>query len=285
MTMLLYAARLLKQYQAGLRRDVKFIFQPAEEYTPPQPGAQGMIDAGILDNPRVDAIVGLHIWPAIPAGRMGVKSGACMVAFDVFEFELTGPGGHGALPNETPDVVVAAAEAIMAFQTIVSRRLSPLRPAALTIGSVESGTQANIIPTRVVGRGNSRYILREQSEAIRTGMESILRGVAEAHRVGWKLDYRNSLPATVNDPEIAKLVHAASERVLGPERAEWLADPVMVSEDFSLYTERVPGCMFFLGTGHGTTQGAGLHNAFFRVNGSILPIGAALLAQTAIDFR
>jgi amidohydrolase len=286
MTMLLYAARLLKERQAELGHNVKFIFQPAEEYTPPQPGASRMVSAGVLENPKVDAIVALHIWPAIPAGRIGVNSGACMVAFDVFEFELTGPGGHGALPNETSDVVVAAAAAIMGFQTIVSRRLSPLYPAVLTVGSVESGTKPNIIPTRVVGRGSSRYLLSEQSEGIRSGMEAILRGAAEAYGVGWKLDYHNALPATINDAAVAKLVHAAGQKVLGPEQTDWLPDPVMVSEDFSLYMEKVPGCMFFLGNGNnGEGTGAGLHSAFFRVNESILPLGAAVLAQAAIDFE
>lgn len=285
MTMLLAAAQLLHAQRESLRHNVKFIFQPAEEFTPPSPGARLMIEDGVLENPRVDAILALHVWPAIPAGQMGVKAGPCMAAVDVFEFELTGPGGHGALPHETADVVVAAAQSIMAFQTIISRRLSPIYPAALTVGSIESGTKPNVIPTKVTGRGMSRYVQRDQTRLIRDSMNSILKGMAEAHGVQYSLNYETALPPTINDPQMTDQVLSAGTTVLGPANVRSLQEPVMVSEDFSLYLERIPGCMFFLGTGSPATNDPGLHSAFFQVNENILPLGAAVLAQAALDFQ
>ena len=284
MAMLLGAARLLKRHESALVHNVKFIFQPAEEFTPPAPGARPMIEAGVLRDPDVNAIVALHVWPAVPAGKVGMKQGPIMAAFDVFEFELSGPGGHGALPHETVDVVVAAAEAIMAFQTIVSRRLRPTLPAAVTVGSVEGGTKQNVIPTRVTAKGSARYVLPDQSDLIREGIEAILKGISIAYGVNYRLNYTTALPPTINDDAISRLVLRASERIVGKENIEFLNEPAMASEDFSLYLEKVPGCMFFLGTGNAGAQPVKLHSASFQVDEKILPIGAAVLAQTALDY-
>lgn len=284
MTMVLGAARLLRAREQSLKHNVKFIFQPAEEYTPPGPGAKGMIEDGVLTNPPVDAIFALHVWPDVPTGRIGVKTGATMAAIDVFEFEFSGTGGHGALPHETSDVVVAVAEAVMACQTIVSRRLSPVLPAVLTVGSIQSGTRPNVIPTRAVCRGSSRYVHADQGKAIREGMAAILRGLSEAYAVQHKMDYANVLPPTTNDDIMVQRVVAAGKQVLGPANVMMLEQPAMVSEDFSLYLQEVPGCMFFLGTGTEQGASAGLHSAYFQIDERILPLGSAVLAQIAFDF-
>ena len=286
MTMLLGAARLLKARERSLKHNVKFIFQPAEEYTPPGPGARAMIEGGALTNPPVDALFALHVWPDVPTGHIGVKTGAIMVAIDVFEFEFSGAGGHGALPHETSDVVVAAAAAVMACQTIVSRRLSPVLPAVLTIGSIHSGTKPNIIPRTAVCNGSSRYVHVEQGQAIKDGMGAILRGISEAHAVSYKMDYANVLPPTINDGNMLQRVVVAGQQVLGSDNVMMLEQPAMVSEDFSLFLQEAPGCMFFLGTGTGTERGsnAGLHSAYFQIDERILPLGSAVLAQVAFDF-
>ena len=275
MTMLLGAARLLKAREQSLKHNVKFIFQPAEEYTPPGPGAALMIDDGVLIEPRVDAIFALHVWPDVPAGTIALRSGTIMVAIDVFDFEFSGMGGHGALPHETSDVIVAAAGTVMACQTIVSRRLPPTVPSVLTIGSIQSGNKPNIIPTKATCTGSTRYASAEQGEKIQESMAAILRGISEAYSVQYRFNYDNVLPATINDPVLFEHVRNTGQKLLGPDNVLILEHPAMVSEDFSLYLQQIPGCLFFLGATGGQSGAAGLHSAQFQIDGRILPLGSA----------
>ncbi|HEY3205209.1 MAG TPA: amidohydrolase [Thermoanaerobaculia bacterium] len=232
------AERLVREKAgAGLR----FLYQPAEEG---QGGAQSCTDEGALDG--VAAAFGLHLWSPLPVGKIGVNRGAMMAAVDDFSIDVEGRGGHGAAPHEAADPIVAAARIIEALQSIVSREISPLESAVVTIGKIHGGTAFNIIPSTVRLSGTARSFTESTGKALPEKIERVVMGTAAACGVRATIRYQRINSATVNDAKMADIVIETASRLLGEENVE-TDTRTLGGEDMSVYLNRVPGCFFFVG--------------------------------------
>ena len=272
--MLLGAARLLKQGEREIDGTIKLIFQPAEEG-----GAGGlrMRDQGILEDPPVQRIFGLHVWPQLPQGDFGSKAGPFLAATSHIEIEVHGRGGHAAMPHLTVDPVVAAAKIITEIQTIISRELDPLDSGVVSITAVHGGSAFNVIPETVHLRGTARALSMESLVNLKQRVMEIASHVASAHRCEATVAFPgNDYPPTVNDAECWGVARELAAELTGDEHVVELP-AVMGGEDFAYYTEQVPGCFVALGVGN-EQQGAtfGLHHPRFKVDEDSLPLGSAL---------
>jgi amidohydrolase len=220
----------------------RFLFQPAEEGAG---GAEACLADGVLEG--VSAAFGLHLWNQLPVGKIGVNRGALLAAVDEFAIEVEGRGGHGASPHETADPIVAAARIIEALQSIVSREISPLDSAVVTIGSIHGGTAFNIIPSSVRLTGTARSFTEEAGRALPEKLARVVRGTAEAAGVAARLDYRRVNRATVNDRGMAELFIETAREIFGEENVE-TETRTLGGEDMSVFLSRVPGCFFFVGS-------------------------------------
>lgn len=278
-TCALGASRLLANHRGELKGKVKVVFQPAEEINA---GAKELIKSGILENPKVDMIFGLHNHPEVPAGKVAIKEGPLMAAVDTIKISVTGKGGHGALPHRNIDPVVASAAIIINLQTVVSRNVDPQEPAVVTIGTIHGGTANNVIPDTVEMTGTVRTF----NPAVREKMEGWLRRVVEgtAQSLGSKAElyYRYDLPPVLNHPEATSIAKKAISLIAGEEGIV-VPVPSMGGEDFALFQEKVPGCFFWLGVGN-SERGIvhPWHSPLFDVDESALPVGAGVLAQCVL---
>ena len=261
------AARLARNPAA---RPLRFLFQPAEERGG---GARACVADGALEG--VDAAVGLHLWNQLPVGRVGVNRGALMAAVDEFEIHVEGRGGHGAAPHETSDPIVAAARIVEAVQTIVSREVSPLDAAVVTIASVHGGDAFNVIPSDVRLTGTARWFRDSTGEAIAEKLERVVSATAAAAGVSARLDYRRINRPTVNDRGIADVVIETAVNLLGKENVE-TETRTMGGEDMSVYLDRVPGCFFFVGSAPAGPHRPH-HSPRFAIDERALAIGVALM--------
>jgi amidohydrolase len=280
-TMLLGAARLLKQHEAELRGTVKLIFQPAEEGGA---GADRMCREDVLENPKVDRIFGLHVWPWMTTGVVSGASGVVLAAAGAFEITLTGKGGHGAVPHLAVDPVVCAAKLIVELQTIVSRESDPFSPTVVTVGSIHGGEAMNVIPEKVKLTGTYRSLTSAGLEALKRRIEEVAVGVAATNRCQATISHPfPDYPATTNDPACWTAARKAAESLIG--KANVLdATPILGGEDFAFYQERIPGCFSFLGVSAPEwSERFACHHPRFKVDETALPIGAAWHAQTAMD--
>ena len=280
---------------AGLRADlpgtVKFIFQPDEEGPPPgeETGALRMIHEGVLDNPRPQAIFGLHSFPQMTAqmvgevGRIGFISGPNLAAVDQFRIKLHGKQAHGAAPQDSVDPIVMAAQAILALQTIHSRNLDPLDPAVLTVGIVRGGERFNIIPGEVYLEGTVRTYRPEVRALVHRRMREILDGVSRAAGGSFELEIQDNGPATVNDPRLSAWARPSLERAVG--RANVIdTQPVMAGEDFAYYAQQIPGFYFRLGVVKPGTTSGGLHTPELRADDSAIAVGMKSMAYVVVDY-
>lgn len=279
-TSLLGAAKLLAAHKSELHGTVKVIFQPAEEVVG---GARAMITDGVMENPAIDMIFGLHCDPQTEVGRICVKEGPLMAASDTFKVMITGRGGHGAFPHVCVDPVVAAAAVIMNLQTLVSRNSDPRDPAVLTIGMIHGGTANNIISEKVEMEGTVRTFNSELRNHMEEWLTRTAVGTAESLGAGAKVEYKRGVPAVFNTPAAARIATESITKVAG-EAAVSTPVPAMGGEDFAFYLDRVPGCFLWLGVGNAAK---GIvhpwHSPRFNVDESGLWLGAALLAQCAVD--
>jgi amidohydrolase len=227
---------------ASSARRFRFLFQPAEEGAG---GAEACAADGVLEG--VSAAFGLHLWNQMPVGKIGVNRGALLAAVDEFAIEVEGRGGHGASPHETADPILAAARIIDALQSVVSREISPLDAAVVTIGSVHGGTAFNIIPSTVRMTGTARSFTEEAGRALPEKIARVVRGTAEAAGVKAKLDYRRVNRATVNDRAMAEMVIETARELFGEENVD-TETRTLGGEDMSVFLDRVPGCFFFVGS-------------------------------------
>lgn len=274
-------AKLLKKYDSQLKGNIKFIFQPAEELSL---GAKKMIDDGVLEKPRVDAIFGFHIWPEFKKNKIGIKDGVIMSAGNKFDIEIIGKGSHGAEPYKGIDPVVVSAEIISAIQTIVSREVDLLRnTAVVSVGSLEGGTAFNIIPERVRISGTIRSTDERIQNRIPQSIKRITEGISKAHNAKFSFKNTNLFPLTVNDEYIAKVAYKELKESVGDQKIEWLEYPGMASEDFSQYLALVPGMYFFLGAKENDKH-ADLHSPVYTFDESILPLGVEALSTLVYKF-
>jgi amidohydrolase len=279
--MLLGAARLLKQHESELGGTVKLIFQPAEEGGA---GAERMCREDVLENPKVDRIFGLHVWPWMTTGMVAGAAGVVLAATGGFEIVINGKGGHGAMPHLTIDPIACVAKLIVELQTIVSRETDPFSPTVVTVGSIHGGEAMNVIPESVKITGTFRSLTTAGLRVVKQRIEEIAVGIATTNRCQATVAFpEGEYPATTNDPACWTLARKAAETIVGASNVQ-AATPILGGEDFSFYQERIPGCFSFLGTSAPEwKERVTVHHPRFRVDENALPIGAAWHAQTAID--
>ena len=279
--MLLGAARLLAERRESLNGSVKFMFQPAEEGGA---GALRMIEAGLLENPQVDAAFALHVDALTYAGQISVKSGPTHASADTFQIKILGKGGHAARPSMTVDPIVIASQVVMALQTLVSREVSPTEEAVVTVGSLQAGTTFNIIPDTAVLRGTVRTYSEDVQAHIEKRIAEMASGIARAMRGDAEVDYRRLYPPNVNHSDGAETVRVAARRLL-PDGGLLEDVAAMGGEDFAFLMQRVPGAMFRLGVRRPEwDEPKSLHSASFELDEDALPVGTAVLAATALKY-
>jgi amidohydrolase len=280
-SMMLGAARVLASKRDELPGTVKILFQPAEEGLG---GAEAMVAAGALENPRPDAIFGLHIWNETPLGVVQVRDGIAMVASDGFKLKIIGKGGHGAIPQAAIDPIAVGSEIVLALQTIISRNIDPILPGVVTIGSFRSGTAGNVIPPYAELSGTVRSVSEEERAEIHRRIEQLARGVAGAMRAEIELAWTWGTPATINDPAMAAIVRETARELVGPERVE--DGPLkVVSEDMSEFLNIVPGCYYFVGS-QNPDKGFvwGHHHPKFDIDEDAMAVGVSTLAGSALRY-
>ena len=280
MTTLLAAACLLSKYRHQLQGTVKFFFQPAEEKLG---GSETIINNGFLED--VDAIFGIHTWPDVPGGSIGIKKGPMMAGSDTFKITITAPGGHAAHPHKTPDPIAAAAYMITQLQTIVARELNPLDSAVITVGKMTAGTAANIIPSEVVLEGSMRYLLPETRKKIHESIKRIAEGTAISLRVHAATEIISGCGPVISTDELVDMVELSAGKLLGTDKISILPAASMGSEDFSAYLAEKPGAFFRIGTGTDNPNShLALHNGKLLFSEDAIAAGAVTLCGVAFLF-
>ncbi|MBD2102199.1 M20 family metallopeptidase [Leptolyngbya sp. FACHB-261] len=275
-------AYYLSQNRHLFNGQVKFLFQPAEEGPG---GAQPMIEAGVLRNPEVDAIIGLHLWNNLPLGTVGVRTGPFMAAVEVFECTLSGKGGHGAMPHQTIDSIVLGAQIVNALQTIVARNVDPLEAAVVTVGEFHAGTAHNVIAGSAYLSGTVRYFKPELAELISHRFREVVEGVCASQGARAKLDYRRIYPPVVNHPEIADLIRRNATAVVDTPAGIVPECQTMGGEDMAFFLQEVPGCYFFLGSANEARQlSYPHHHPRFDFDETALAMGVEIFTRCVSDF-
>jgi len=281
--MLLGAAMILAKRQDKLRGTVKFLFQPAEEAAEKGGGAMPMILAGALENPKVDYVLGLHIFANYPSRTFALRPGPLMAASCPFKIRILGRGGHGSSPHQTVDPVFIAAQLITALQGIRARMVDPVEPSVVSVCSVHSGTRNNIIPDDAILEGTMRTV----NEATKRRISSLIRGISDsvckAFGARCEVEIKDAYPVTVNDPGVEAEVFRLLRSIPGTKTIE--VPPLLVAEDFSFFLQKVPGTYYFLGT---RNEKKGCvnpnHSARFKIDEDVMKYGSASLALLAFEF-
>lgn len=274
-------ARYLSQ-QRDFAGTVKIIFQPAEEGPG---GAKPMIEAGVLKQPDVDAIIGLHLWNYLPSGTIGVRAGALMAAVECFRCTILGKGGHGAIPQSTIDSVLVSAQIVTLLQSIVARNVDPLESAVVTVGELHAGTAENVIADTARMRGTVRYFNPQYEGFFGRRLEEVISGVCQSHGAKYELDYWQLYPPVVNDPGITNLVRSVAEAVVETPAGVVPKCQTMGGEDMSFFLQAVPGCYFFLGSANATRDLAyPHHHPRFDFDETVLQIGVEMFARCVEKF-
>lgn len=242
---LLGAARYFAERRASLRGEVRFLFQASEEVCPG--GAKPMIEHGALEG--VDAVYGVHLWTPLPAGTVASVAGPMMASTDEFFIDVTGRGGHGGMPHEAIDSIVAAAALVMQLQTVVSRSVDPLRPAVLSIGTINGGSAQNVVAEKTRITGTVRTFDEETRQLIRRRIESMSRQVAETYGASAEIEYLVGYPALVNHAAETERFFRVAPEALPGYKVE-TARPLMPAEDFAYYLQERPGCFMLVGAGN-----------------------------------
>jgi carboxypeptidase Ss1 len=281
--MLLGAARLLVNHKDELAGTVKFLFQPAEE-NGGKGGAKPMIQAGVMANPKVDYVFGLHIDSDLNSGTLGFRGGPIMASPDTFEIKVIGRGGHGAYPHETVDPVYVAAQVIIALQGVSGRMIDPIQPFVITIGSIHSGTKENIIPDQAIMQGTLRTLDEKTRKLAKAKIAEVAKGVSKAFGAKAEVDFeKDAYPVTVNDVHVTEQAMKIVKRI--PRAKVRVREPIMGGEDFSRFLHEAPGTFYFLGN-HNPAIGCvhPNHSPRFKVDEDVLKLGAASLAMLAMEF-
>ena len=278
--MLLGAAKILKSRESEINGTIKLLFQPAEEG-----GAGGklMREEGALDNPKVERIFGLHVWPQMPTGQIGSREGTFLAATSFLDLTVKGVGGHAAVPHLTKDPVLTSAQVITNLQSIISRELDPLDSGVVSISAIHGGQAANVIPPEVKIRGTLRSLTMDGLLSLQKRVKEIAGSVAKAHGCEAIVDYPgNDYPPTVNDGDMWEFAKEVGSDMLGKENVNDL-DAVMGGEDFAYYTQKVKGCFVVLGMQNEKIDAIySVHHPMFKADEEALHIGTALHTMFAL---
>lgn len=261
---------------------VKIIFQPAEENTG---GAKPMIEAGVLKNPDVDAIIGLHIWNNLPLGTVGIRSGPLMAASETFRCIIFGKGGHGAMPQQTIDSILVAAQIVNTLQTIVARNVNPIDSAVVTVGEFHAGTAPNVIADTAQISGTVRYFNPALAEFLPRRIEEIIAGVCQSHGASYDFNYMRLYPPVINNHVLAELVRSVASSVIETPAGIVPECQTMGSEDMAFFLQEVPGCYFFLGSANLSKNLVyPHHHPRFDFDETVLGIGVEIFVRCVEKF-
>ena len=278
---LLGAAKVLYGIRDQLKGNVKLLFQPAEET---DGGAEPMVAAGAMENPHVSRVYGLHVQPYLPVGTIETRAGTLNASTDTVELIIHGRASHGAYPESSADAIVCAAQVITALQTLVSRNLSPLFSAVLSIGMIHGGTASNIICDEVALRGTLRTANSEIRTMMKKRIAEVTQNVALAMGCSADVNITSGYAALVNDNQEAARVRRVGVRLLGEENTVEKRDPSMGGEDFSFFCDAVPGAFFHLGcTAKEDLPAPLLHSRDFSLNEDCLTVGAMMHVALVLD--
>ena len=277
--MLLGAAKILSEKE--IQGTVKFLFQPAEEGGA---GGQKMTNEGALENPEVERIFGLHVWPRMPTGQVGSRAGSFLAAASFMDIEVKGVGGHAASPHFCVDPVLASSRIVDSLQSIVSRETDPLESAVVSVTAVNGGDAHNVIPESVKIKGTVRSLTMDGLRRLQTRVSEICDLVGRANGCEVRVEFPgNDYPPTYNDPETWDFAKGVAESLIGEENVNELA-PVMGGEDFAFYTQKTKGCFVVLGVNN-PDKGCiyNVHTPQFKVDEDALPLGTALHVSFALE--
>ncbi|WP_432663089.1 M20 family metallopeptidase [Wukongibacter baidiensis] len=285
MAMLLGAIKVLNLNRDKIKGNIKFIFQPGEEgYC----GAKEMINEGVLENPKVHAMIGLHVTNALNGvsnGKIGIGYGPLMASSDTFKVKIIGKGSHGARPEMGVDPVVISAQVITALQSIVSREIGVSQNLVITVGKIHGGTVPNTIPDYVEFEGTVRTLDEELRRNVAKRIEQIVSNVTKSMLGNYELSYNFRYPPVVNNIQLTKEIKESIEKVVGKDGVVEIESPIMAGEDIAYFFQEVPGTYLHLGSViENQEEKITMHNPKFQVNEDVLWIGSAVLAQSGIDW-
>ncbi|MDB9372769.1 M20 family metallopeptidase [Nodularia sphaerocarpa] len=273
-------AMVLSQMAEELGAKVRFLFQPAEEIAQ---GASWMVNDGAMEN--VCAILGVHVFPSIPAGSIGIRYGALTAAADDLEIIIIGESGHGARPHEAIDAIWIASQVITSLQQAISRTQNPLRPVVLSIGKITGGRAPNVIADHVQLLGTVRSLHPETRSQLPNWIENIVANVCHSFGARYQVNYRQGVPSVQNDYAITQLLQSSAEEAWSSDRVQVLPEPSLGAEDFSVYLEHAPGSMFRLGVGFkDRIINHPLHHPEFEVDESAIITGVVTMAYAAYKY-
>lgn len=277
-------AMVLTGLKDKIKGNIKFIFQPAEEGPPPgeEGGASLMIKEGVLKEPSVGAIFGLHVWPE-DLGEAYFIPGHMMASSDWFQIVIKGKSSHAARPHEGVDSIALASNIVVSLQSVISRTTNPTDPAVLTIGKIKGGTRSNIIAEKVILEGTVRTLSDRNRKKIPQLMENIVKGITHSFGADYTFSYKKGPPSLYNHPELAKIMLPTLLKTLGEEHVKEL-NPQMVAEDFSYYCQEIPGFYFFLGAKNPAQETmAPLHNPYFNPDEGSITLGIKIMCHLLLD--
>ncbi|MFC1856326.1 M20 family metallopeptidase [Thermodesulfobacteriota bacterium] len=282
MAVLIGAAMVLSTLTGKFTGCIRFIFQPCEEKVC---GAKGMMDEGALKNPKVDAMIGLHVLPSLKTGEIGVRYGTMMASADKVKIVIKGRSGHAAQPHESIDAILVASVVITAIHHIVSRQVDPLMPAIISLGMINGGTAPNIIANRVEIFGTVRSLTEELRLSLAKKIEKVIKGVTAGMGADYEYSFTKGPPPLINDDDMTRLVEKSAGSIIGSENVVTIDKPTMGGEDFALYLKKVPGVFFRLGTGSEEKDTCHpLHNEMFDVDDDAIPTGVSVMVLSALNF-
>ncbi len=271
-------AQWMAEHRDAWHGTLLMLFQPGEEG---MNGAQKMVEAGALENPRPDYFLALHVWNDMEVGNVSAAIGPVMAAADSWSVQIVGKGGHAAAPHETVDPIVIAAHTITALQSIVSRNVDPMKTAVLTVGAVEAGTAFNIIPNEAKLKGTVRTFDEAVRETVLERLREIVEGTAWMMGGVATLTLYDVAPAVVNDEKVTAIVHQAVRELLGEEHLRTDVR-TMGSEDASFFMREVPGCYFFVGSSPVGGEHIPHHHPRFDIDEEALLIGAGVMINALL---
>lgn len=281
-TILLGAAKLLNKNKHLFSGNVKLLFEPAEETIG---GARFMIEEGVLENPRVDCICGLHVEETLECGTIMLKHGVVNAASNPFTIRIKGSGGHGAYPHTTVDPIVIASHVVLALQTIVSREINTANPAVITVGSIHGGTAQNIIPEEVEISGIIRTMSKEDRGFAKERLVEIVEGICKSSRATAEIEIEESYPNLYNDDFMVDLFKVGAEKVIGKENILLQKNAKMGVESFAYFANERPAVFYFLGSGNKSKNIIyPAHSSLFDIDEDCLPLGVAMQCQMALEY-
>lgn len=273
-------ASVLAGMRDDLKGNVKFAFQPAEETAG---GALGMIEAGSLENPKVDAALALHIINSLEAGKVGVRVGGMFASVDEFTVRIRGRGGHAAHPESLIDPILVSSQAVSALHQIVGRNVSALESAVLSVGMIRGGTAFNIIPDEVELKGTVRAFDDATRDRVMARMEEVLTGITAGAGASYEIEDIYQSPVVINDPDVTSVVRRAAGQAIGEENVVE-CEPSMGGDDQAYFQKEVPGCYFIVGGGNEEKGYGPHHSRTFGFDERALEVGLRVMTEAALEY-